>query len=711
MVFTFALIALNLVSCGGGGGGGGDVANDQQPPPGGGGTGANDVPVFWYPYDVNIAMGSGNAVQETSDHGFIVAGSQAPDFTTPNDVLLMKTDSKGIVQWKKRFPWTGGAQANAVRQTSDGGFIIAGQAKMSAGTTNVYLIKADAAGTAASGWPKLFGGTQDDAGYSVLELSNGYLIAGHRGYLGGDQQLHQSIYAIRTDITGSVVWEKYDYAHFCSGGSEQGRALTVTPDGNYVIAGTTGCNGWKGFLLKIDENGHELWRNIYGTSMASAESIYSVATASDGFVLAGSRGIVSGQPPVIGPHDALVIKTAPTGSEIWRRTYGGTDQDEAFSVAIDKNNDYLVFGYTQSYGGTVDQSASWQYQDLFMVKVDSSGNTIWQKVKGNRPMGSDFGVTGCAVSDGGFAVSGSSGGNVLLAKFDGNGDTINLGVTDLTITVPSSLGTINFGNAIDIAAAGVQAIMGPRQAGATSIDLLIATLGNDPVTDFCTGGGSYAFNPVPTLPLSQGTFTLTFASCQTGTAGNMTALTGDSKLTVDSVTGNLLTTDYTVQTTLTNISITSEETGGSLSSSITGGMRFTRTATATQTSERSESIDTATKITFSENSNGSTTRTDVVGPFIIRNVVTGAGAYTIGSVSTDSAIVDSGVGPLTVMIPQPIQGLSLSTAPASGSFRVTAPDSSQLSATITNGVVALAIDTNADGIVDGTISTTWDFLY
>src|SRR5512143_1937258 len=151
MVITLALIALNLVSCGGGGGGGG-VDNDQQPPPGGSGTGANGVTVFWYPYDVNIAVGSGNAVQETSDHGFAVAGSQSDiqgsSLLTP-EVFLMKTDSQGAIQWKKRFAWTGEAQANAVRQTSDGGFIIVGQAKMSSGTTNVYLLKTDAGGTAS----------------------------------------------------------------------------------------------------------------------------------------------------------------------------------------------------------------------------------------------------------------------------------------------------------------------------------------------------------------------------------------------------------------------------------------------------------------------------------------------------------------------------------------------------------------------------------
>jgi hypothetical protein len=528
-----------------------------------------------------------------------------------------------------------------------------------------------------------------------------------------DQQVHQSIYAIRTDTTGSVVWEKSDYDSFCPGGSEIARALAATPDGNYVIAGTTGCNGWKGFLLKIDENGHELWRNIYGTSLASAESIYSVATATDGFILTGSRGLVSGQSPVMGPTDALVIKTDQIGSELWRRTYGGTDQDTAFSVALDRNKNYLVFGYTQSYGGTVNQAASWQYQDLFLIKVDSSGNALWQKVKGNRPTTSDFGNAICAVSDGGFAVSGSSDGNVLLAKFDGNGDTINLGATDLTFTVPGSLGTINFGNAIDVAAAGAQAIIGPRELGAGAIDLLIATLRGQPDTSYCTTG-SYAFNPAPTV--SAPSTTISFANCETGPAGGTTTLNGSAKINVTSFSYNFVSEPtYTIQTTLTDVTITNAETAGTLSTSITGGMRFYRLKTASSSSERAESIDTTTKLTFIESNGGSTTRTHVVGPFIMRGVVTITGQYSMGTGGSappeDTATVDLGLGPFTVSVPQPIQGLSLGSVPASGSFKMTAPDSSQLTATITNGVAELAIDTNADGTVDGTISTTWDFLY
>jgi hypothetical protein len=708
IVFTVvAAISSSFFSCGGGGGGG--SVDQEPPPPGGTGTGANGVVIFWYPYDTNVAVGAGNAVQETIDHGFVVAGTQANDFSSPGDVFLMKTDSTGAPSWKKRFAVTGGGMANAVRQTGDGGYIVVGETGTQTGNRRVYALKTDASGNASPGWPKTYGAS-DSHGYAVLEVNNpdGYMIV---GYLYKSPQENENVYAIRTDTTGSVIWEKSDYgAGLCNGAmGDFGRDVAATPDGNYVIAGTTGCNGWKGFLLKIDGQGNVLqdWPKMYGgTSISSVETVYSVAVAPDGFVLAGTRGMVSGN--VLGPFDALVIKTDLSGSETWRRTYGGADKDEAYSVMLTKDNDYLVVGYTQSYGGTVDPTAQWQYQDVFMIKLDANGNTVWQKVKGNRPMGSDFGGAGGAVSDGGFVVTGSSGGNVLLAKFDRNGDNIYLGATDLTITIPSTMGTINFGNAVDVASAGVTAIKGARDVGATTVDLLIATLKGTSVSNFCTGGGNYAISPLPTLPLSA-TYTLSFTGCQTGPAGDTTKLDGSATFIVTSVSGDITTATYAkVEINIQSINITAASTVDTLSSMITGSMTFARQSTNDNLAEVSQSTKAASTITFSEN-NGIMTRTRVVGPFIMHNSIT-AGAYSYGTDPTDLATVDSGLGPLSVKVNTPIQGPSLGAPPASGNFQVTAVDMSQLTATITTGVAALAIDTNGDGKIDGNVSAPWDFL-
>jgi hypothetical protein len=441
------------------------------------------------------------------------------------------------------------------------------------------------------------------------------------------------------------------------------------------------------------------------------EDAYSVAVAPDGFVLAGSSRLVSGQSSVFGPRDALVIKTDLNGNETWRRTYGGADQDEARTVVLTKNNDYLVMGYTQSYGGTVNPNTPWEYQDVFLIKLDASGNPLWQKVKGNRP-GSDFGGAGAAVSDGGFVVTGSSGGNVLLAKFDENGDTIHLGATDFTMTITGTQGTINVGNAIDVASAGVTAIKSARDVGATAVDLLIARLKNEDPASFCTGGGTYGISPVPTLPLSAPSTTIVLSfpdtspdtGCVTGPAGDETVLGGYVRFIITSVSGTITSATYSIEMSITSIDIRATSTGDTLPNTITGSMTFTRYATNNNLTEIWDSIPAAPALTFTE-SDG-TTR--IMGSFHMNGTVTAAG-YVYGTgMGMDSAKVDSGLGPLTVKIPSPIQGPSLGAAPTSGSFQVTALDTSQLTATITNGVAALAVDTNGDGSIDGNVSASWD---
>lgn len=713
-----SIIVLGLITIigSGGGGGDGDVA-PPAPPPGGVGTGADGVPIFWYPYDTNVANGGGSSVRETSDGGFIVAGWQSTtSFAPPFDVFLMKTDNKGAAQWKKRFAWPGGAEAFSVRQTVDGGYIVVGRTQTQ-GNNDVYLLKTDAGGNAVAGWPRTYtsSGAFNDAGYDVLPVNggtDGYIVVGG-GYNAADSD--HDIYVLRTDAAGNALtgWPKYyddDPGYPCG---ETGRAIAEA-SGGYVIAGYSGC-GWSGVLLKIDGNGTEQWLKVYG-SPAISQLFQSVAVTAGGeIVVAGYRAALSGQPPVAAPFDALVIKTDANGDTLWERTYGLAEEDEAFGVALTRDSSgnpdggYVVAGFTQSFGGAVDQSQPWQYQDVHLIKVAANGNTVWEKVKGNRPAASDVGSAVFAASDGGIAVTGSSGGNVLLARFDKNGDTVNLGATDLSINVTTP-GIIGFGNALDVAVAGVDTLTMPREIGAGALDLLIAQLAGDPVSDYCNGGGSYSFNPAPTAPLAAGqSFVLTLTACVSGPSGDQVTINGSATIAVDAASGDPLSPTYTMATTFTSIAITVDEVGATLAQSVSGGMRFARVATSGDFAELARSIVSPVPATFTVSETGGTqTRTAVIGPFTVSGTLGASGAYSYGAPS-DSATVDHGIGPMTLTVLAPIQGTG-DVAPTSGQFRALATDNSRLTATITNGTASLALDTDGDGSDDGTVAYSWDFL-
>lgn len=276
---------------------------------------------------------------------------------------------------------------------------------------------------------------------------------------------------------------------------------------------------------------------------------------------------------------------------------------------------------------------------------------------------------------------------------------------------------INFTNAIDVASAGARGITLPYDVGTIALAVLSDVANGRPAGDLCNGDNNgYNAALVPSLPIATGsTLTVTFKDCVNGPGGSERTLNGGFVLTVDSFTGSL-SSNYTVQTTISPINVTSAESGGSLSNSITGGIRFSRDAVGGNFTELSQSIDLPLPVllTYSETED-SVNVTRVIGPFGIHDSVaaSGAGAYAIG-LAGDAATVEipgSTAGTLSVTVLQTVQGAGPGAAPGSGSFKIIAQDESSMTVTMAGAGITLSIDTNADDTIDGTISTTWDFLY
>ena len=113
----------------------------------------------------------GQAVAQTADLGFVVAGKIA------DDLWLLRTDTLGDTLWARSFGGSGLEEGFSVVQTSDNGFVVAGQASSSGKPgADVYLVRTDASGDSL--WTRTFGGYYSDAGYSVAEtFDGGYIVA------------------------------------------------------------------------------------------------------------------------------------------------------------------------------------------------------------------------------------------------------------------------------------------------------------------------------------------------------------------------------------------------------------------------------------------------------------------------------------------------------------------------------------------------------
>jgi hypothetical protein len=412
-----------------------------------------------------------------------------------------------------------------------------------------------------------------------------------------------------------------------------------------------------------------------------------------------------------------VIKTDSTGNQTWRRTYGGAEKDGGYGVALTADGSILVAGYSRSYGGTIqDPTQPFQWADAMLMKLSPTGDTTWHKIKGLRPRGAEFINAISVTADGGFVIAGSSGGNVLLAKFDKNGDTANLGASDdLTINLPTTLGVISFSNAVDVAGLGANGLILPREVGGALLDLLLATSVGGVPPAFCTAGGSYSFNPVVPATLVAGvSYTLTFTNCMAGSSADAIRINGSGVLTVDSVSGAPSSGTYALQMTATSIALTVDEPGAMplLSQNFVGGLRIARTATGGNFAETA-TAPLGVTLNVAESSGGTVLRTAAYGPFSVRYTISTSGDVSIGQAG-DSATVTSGSNSFTIGVMTAIS-VPASGQPPAGVYRVTAQDNSRLTATLsisgTDSSAALAIDTNGDGTDDGTIAVPWDFIY
>jgi hypothetical protein len=121
-------------------------------------------------------------VIESSDNGLIMAGNTQPipSGTSPFDVVLVKTDSAGVMLWAKTYASgvVSDSLDSAIEHSTDNGIVIAG-ATETASVDNFMLMKTDSAGVEQ--WTKTYGGgSNDDRAFCVIEhsIDNGFVLAG-----------------------------------------------------------------------------------------------------------------------------------------------------------------------------------------------------------------------------------------------------------------------------------------------------------------------------------------------------------------------------------------------------------------------------------------------------------------------------------------------------------------------------------------------------
>jgi hypothetical protein len=300
----------------------------------------------------------GKSVRQAADGGYVFTGSTKSFGVGGYDVLLTKTDSLGNEQWTKTFGGTGDDNGALLRLSSDGGYVISGTSNsFGAGDRDVYVIKTDVNGELA--WAKTYGGTSDDKGCSVLELSgNNLLVLGTTYSFGAGQS---DIYLLKLGSDGTEQWGK------AIGGAdaETGTAVSVSQDGGFIITGSTSSFGEGAedlYLVHTNGNGDVTWSKTYGG--IKTENAYGVKpTADGGYIVAGSTSSFG-----VEGSDLYLIKADSTGNLQWSKTYGTDGNDMGTAVIGTNDGGYAVIGGTENF--------IMGKMETYMVKTDASGNTL-----------------------------------------------------------------------------------------------------------------------------------------------------------------------------------------------------------------------------------------------------------------------------------------------------------------------------------------------
>ncbi len=273
-----------------------------------------------------------SGVIQTPDHGFLVAGSSAP-----NDIhyqcQIIKTNETGVEQWRKKYPSSGEERITAITPISDNRFALAGFSRANQSINYDYLIfVVDHEGNEL--WRKTYGDKHlVEKTTSILQTSDGgFALA---GYKQSQPYGAYDFWLVKTDNQGTMQWN----ATYGGSGNEIAYSLLQTSDDGFVLAGYTtsyGAGAADIWVVKTDKNGTQQWNRTYGGK--TDDIAYGLLQTPDGgFVLAGYTEILMYK-------QILLLKTDQNGYLLWKQNYSFPGKDATAHILLLDNNQSFLLG-------------------------------------------------------------------------------------------------------------------------------------------------------------------------------------------------------------------------------------------------------------------------------------------------------------------------------------------------------------------------------
>lgn len=311
-----------------------------------------------YAYDIDI----------DNNGDIVIVGYQASYSHGSYDIIVMKLNTWGEIIWQKVIGGADDDRVEALAIDSTNNIYLTGYQKTEGqGNFDYFIVKLNNDGDLQ--WQKAIGGTSVDAAHDIT-IDNNDII-----YVVGQQasSTHGSfdISVVKLDTTGVIDWQR------TIGDSleNDGYGITNDTDGNIYITGKSiGETGNTNLvIIKMTATATIVWqKTIVTTDTTGFMEGYGITFNSDHIFVTGFQNSATH-----GLRDYFLIKMDLEGNQIWSKVYGGSKEDYSYSVKLDNDGNIYLAGkeYSNSYGGTESEYG--------VIKLDSSGDIIWQRAMGN----------------------------------------------------------------------------------------------------------------------------------------------------------------------------------------------------------------------------------------------------------------------------------------------------------------------------------------
>ncbi len=344
-----------------------------------------------------LGIPTAKCVQQTFDGGFVVCATSS---VGGNNVVVIKLDSTGTIEWAKTHYGSGNDIAQHIEQLPDSGYIVdvlydgflnsknwlirldingdtlwTQKLSVGVGATNAYQLATNYNGnygltgyftsttssidaylivTNDSGVPqtsKIFPTNYGSEGYGISRtFQNNFIVTGAKA-----DSFNDNLYLFLTDSLGDTLWTKsYDNSQ-----ADIGNAVEQTSDGGFIVVGNTWnitFGKYNIYLIKAKSNGDTIWTKMFGGANEIGGNAVQ-QTKEGGYIVAGR--IVNGIPL---QADAYLLKTDSMGDTLWSRQYGGSSAQEASYVRQTKDGGYILCGSSSAING-----------GIYLIKTDSMG--------------------------------------------------------------------------------------------------------------------------------------------------------------------------------------------------------------------------------------------------------------------------------------------------------------------------------------------------